>query len=118
MIDLPEVRRVLGRLRGFATANELLNWKVCSGNDLRDMDPAEASVTKVYTSERLLRAAQLVAATVRHWGDGRDPATAKLLADVDHDLKSEMKLTIGGGANEIQRELIGMLGLGLPKPLR
>ena len=118
IIDILEIRRVLGRLRGFATANEVLNWKVCSGNDLRDMDPAEASVTKVYTSERLLRVAQLVATTVRRWGDMRDGATAKLLADVDNDLKSEMKLTVGGGANEIQRELIGMLGLGLPKPLR
>jgi alkylation response protein AidB-like acyl-CoA dehydrogenase len=32
--------------------------------------------------------------------------------------RSLLILTFGGGTNEIQRDLIAMFGLGMPRPLR
>ena len=50
----------------------------------------------------------------RH-GDPADPETAALLRWLDVQAKRNLVLTFGGGVNEVQRELIAMSGLGLPR---
>jgi len=40
------------------------------------------------------------------------------MARVDRGVKGGLVLTFGGGVNEVQRELIAMLGLRLPRPPR
>jgi len=47
-----------------------------------------------------------------------DPATAELMTWLDVQLKRNIVLTFGGGVNEVQRELIAMAGLGLPRAPR
>lgn len=117
MIENPAVRRALGWCRAVLTTNELLNWRIAAGTG-DAVGAAGASVTKVYNSERLMEVGSLILDTVQQAGDPSDPATARLLETVYFTLKTEMKYPVGGGVNEIQRELISMLGLGLPKPLR
>src|SRR5690606_38363765 len=51
-------------------------------------------------------------------GDPADPATAELIEVTDRGVKGGLVLTFGGGGNEVQRELITMLGLSLPRPPR
>ena len=34
---------------------------------------------------------------------------------VEHHYRDDLFFTFGGGANEIQRDIIAMVGLGLPK---
>ena len=41
--------------------------------------------------------------------------TAELLHFLAATSKRNLVLTFGGGVNEVQRELIAMFGLGLPK---
>ena len=49
------------------------------------------------------------------YGDPADPATGDLLHYLDAQAKRNLVLTFGGGVNEVQRELIAMFGLGLPR---
>ena len=52
---------------------------------------------------------------VTAYGDPVDRETATLLHFLDATTKRNLVLTFGGGVNEVQRELIAMFGLGLPK---
>jgi hypothetical protein len=92
--------------------NELLNWQVAATAEL---SIADASATKVFSSEHLLAIGQSLAETVGRHADAAEPETAALLTWLDVQLKRNTVLTFGGGVNEVQRELIAMAGLGLPR---
>ena len=109
--DRPDVRRALARARATLRVNELLNWQVAGA----EPNAADASATKVFSSERLLRHAQELEEAVWRHGDPADPATAELLTWLDVQAKRNLVLTFGGGVNEIQREIIAAAGLGLPR---
>ena len=78
----------------------------------------DASATKVYGSERMQDAGRLVGEVLARFGDPSDPETAAFMDALDHSVKGAIVLTFGGGVNEVQRELITMLGLNLPRPPR
>jgi 3-oxo-4-pregnene-20-carboxyl-CoA dehydrogenase beta subunit len=115
LLDEPDVRRALTRTGAVLRVNELLNWQVATA---ASVDVADASVTKVFSSEQVLRLGPLLADLVGRYGDGADPATAELADWLDVQIKRNTVLTFGGGVNEIQRELIATLGLGLPRAPR
>jgi len=79
---------------------------------------ADASATKVFSSEHVQVTGQSLAELVGRHGDPADPATAALMTWLDVQLKRDIVLTFGGGVNEIQRELIATAGLGLPRAPR
>ena len=54
-------------------------------------------------------------ALVQRYGDPGDPATKELLDYLDGQAKRNLVLTFGGGVQEVQRELISMFGLKLPR---
>ncbi|MDA0634703.1 acyl-CoA dehydrogenase family protein [Nonomuraea sp. MCN248] len=116
--DQPDVRRALGRIRAFFRTNELLNWQVAASMDLGWLGAPDASATKVYASERMQEAGRLAGEILARHGDPADPETAGLMETIDRGVKGGLVLTFGGGVNEVQRELITMLGLGLPRPPR
>ncbi|MEU4619516.1 acyl-CoA dehydrogenase family protein [Actinoplanes sp. NPDC023801] len=106
-----DVRRALARTHAAHRVNELLNWQVAGAAP----EPADASATKVFSSERLLRLEQELSEVVARHGDPRDPVTAELLEWLDVHERRDLVLTFGGGVNEIQREIIASAGLGLPR---
>ncbi|MFD2349162.1 acyl-CoA dehydrogenase family protein [Nonomuraea ferruginea] len=118
LADQPDVRRVLGRVRAFSRTNELLNWQVAANMDLGWLGAPDASATKIYASERMQDAGRLVGEILARYGDPADPETAALIEVTDRGVKGGLVLTFGGGVNEVQRELIAMLGLSLPRPPR
>ena len=79
------------------------------------VDIADASATKVFSSERLQHLGQLLEEVVGRHGDPADPGTAELARWLDIQAKRNTVLTFGGGVNEIQRELIATAGLKLPR---
>ncbi|GGQ72448.1 acyl-CoA dehydrogenase family protein [Couchioplanes azureus] len=109
--DEPDVRRALGRAYACLRLNELLNWQVAGGEPA----VADASATKVFSSEWVLRVGHELEQLVGRHGDPDDPATAALMSWLDLQAKRNLVLTFGGGVNEIQRELIASAGLGLPR---
>ncbi|WP_049556719.1 acyl-CoA dehydrogenase family protein [Nonomuraea sp. SBT364] len=118
LADEPEVRRALGAVRAWFRTNELLNWQVAANMDLGWLGAPDASATKVYGSERMQDAGRLLGGILARYGDPADPETAELIARTDQAVKGAVVLTFGGGVNEVQRELIAMLGLSLPRPPR
>ncbi|MEU0481844.1 acyl-CoA dehydrogenase family protein [Streptosporangium sp. NPDC006013] len=117
-IEEPAVRRALGQVYAYFRTNELLNWQVAANMDLGWLGAPDASATKVYGSERLQDVGRIVGEVLARFGDPSDPGTADLMERVDRGAKGALVLTFGGGVNEVQRELIAMLGLSLPRPPR
>lgn len=111
-----DVRRSLGRIHAMVRLNELLNWQVAA-TDHGDQATviADASATKVYSTESLQEAGRLAEEIVGHYGDPADPATAELLTWLDRRTKQNLVVTFGGGVNEVMRELVASSGLKLPR---
>jgi 3-oxo-4-pregnene-20-carboxyl-CoA dehydrogenase beta subunit len=110
--DQQDARRALAEARATLRVNELLNWQVASASTV---EIADASATKVFSSERIQRFGQAFADLVGRHGDPADSATAELMSWLDTQHKRNLVLTFGGGVNEVQRELIATAGLGLPR---
>jgi alkylation response protein AidB-like acyl-CoA dehydrogenase len=108
----PDVRRALARAGAVMRVNELLNWQVAATPEL---SVADASATKVFSSEQVQAIGQALAEVVGRHGDPAEPDTAALMTWLDVQAKRNTVLTFGGGVNEIQRELIATAGLGLPR---
>jgi alkylation response protein AidB-like acyl-CoA dehydrogenase len=113
-IEQPDVRRALAETRATTRINELLNWQVAS-RDAGEVDVADASATKVFSSERAQHVYRLLEEVVGQHGDPADPATAELMHWLDVQAKRSLVITFGGGVNEVQRELIAQFGLKLPR---
>jgi alkylation response protein AidB-like acyl-CoA dehydrogenase len=117
-IEHPDVRRALAGVRACFRTNELLNWQVAANMDLGWLGAPDASATKIYGSERTQEIGRIVGDVLARFGDPSDPDTAEFVERLDRGVKGAIVLTFGGGVNEVQRELIAMLGLQLPRPPR
>jgi 3-oxo-4-pregnene-20-carboxyl-CoA dehydrogenase beta subunit len=114
LLTEPDVRRALDRAAAVMRVNELLNWHVAVAPNV---DVADASVTKVFSSEQLQLIGPELAEVVGRHADA-EPDTADLMTWLDVQVKRNIVLTFGSGVNEIQRELIATAGLGLPRAPR
>ena len=112
ILGQPDVQRALAQTYPSLRINQLLNRQVAAAGSV---GPADASVTKVFASERLQQLGQLLEELVGRHGDPADEDTAELVRWLDIQAKRNTVLTFGGGVNEIQRELIATAGLGLPR---
>ena len=112
VLGQPDVQRALAQTYASLRINELLNWQVAAADGI---GAADASVTKVFASERLQYLGQLLEEVVGRHGDPAGEETAELARWLDIQAKRNTVLTFGGGVNEIQRELIASAGLGLPR---
>jgi alkylation response protein AidB-like acyl-CoA dehydrogenase len=119
VVDAEWVRLNLARVRAKLEVLRLLNWKVAWSAARARLEPAEASAMKVYGSElgieayRLLQEVLGSAATVVAGSPG-----AVAGGDLEVGMRAAPIITFGGGTNEIQRDLIATLGLGLPRAPR
>ncbi len=112
VLDQPDVRRALARASAAERVNELLNWQVAV---TETVDVADASVTKVFGSEQAQRIGAELAEVVSRHGNLAEEQTAELARWLDVQNKRNTVMTFGGGVNEVQRELIAMAGLKLPR---
>jgi len=117
VIDAEWVQVLLGRSHARADMLKLLNWKLAS--DTEDLSPAHASATKVYGSEL---ATEVYRALMEIVGPeavvSGDSGGAVLRGRLERFYRSSLVMTFGGGTNEIQRDIIGYVGLGLPAAKR
>ncbi|HEY3470234.1 MAG TPA: acyl-CoA dehydrogenase family protein [Amycolatopsis sp.] len=115
LLDLADVRAVLAEVLAVTRVNELLNWQVAVSSANAAVEVADASATKVFSSEVIQRIGRNLEELVARHGDPSDPDTAELAEWLDVAAKRNIVLTFGGGVSEIQRELIASIGLGLPR---
>jgi alkylation response protein AidB-like acyl-CoA dehydrogenase len=109
----PDVRQALAKARAHVRVNELLNWQVAAAG--ADVSIADASATKVFSSDRTQWLGRALEEVVGTHGDPAEPDTGQLLRWLDVQAKRNLVLTFGGGVNEVQRELIATAGLNLPR---
>jgi len=113
LLTEPDVRQALARARAHVRVNELLNWQVAAAG--KDVSIADASATKVFSSDRTQWLGRALEEVVGVHGDPAEPDTGQLLRWLDVQAKRNLVLTFGGGVNEVQRELIATAGLNLPR---
>ena len=120
VIDSEWVQIALGRAHARVEALTLLNWKLAADADAGvGLSPAEASAIKVYGSElntEVYRSLMEVVGPMS--GLTADSEGAVLAGRLERMFRSSLVMTFGGGTNEIQRDIIGYVGLGLPAAKR
>jgi alkylation response protein AidB-like acyl-CoA dehydrogenase len=116
VIDAEWVRLNLARVHATTEVLKLLNWRIAAEADAgQPLHPATASATKVYGTELTTQAARLLmevlgtSATVSTGSPG-----ALLAGRVERMQRSALIMTFGGGANEVQRDIVAAAALGLP----
>ena len=120
VIDSEWVQIALGRAHARVEALTLLNWKLAADADAGvDLSPAEASAIKVYGSELNTEVYRTLTEIVGPMaGLTADSPGAVLAGRLERMFRSSLVMTFGGGTNEIQRDIIGYVGLGLPAAKR
>jgi alkylation response protein AidB-like acyl-CoA dehydrogenase len=120
VIDQEWVQTNLARVHAGLEFLRLMNWKVAwMATDGQPLDVAQASAVKVFGTEFYLEAFRLlmeVLGPVAYLRRGSPQSILK--SRLERNYRSLIILTFGGGTNEIQRDLIGMFGLGLPRASR
>jgi 3-oxocholest-4-en-26-oyl-CoA dehydrogenase alpha subunit len=97
---------------------KLMNWKVAWASD-KGLNPADASATKVYGTELALEVYRLLLQVIGQAGYLVEGSPGSILRGrLEHQARSQTIFTFGGGTNEIQRDIIAMIGLGMPRAPR
>ena len=115
LIDAEWVQLNLARVHAKAEYLKLINWELAS-SAAESPSPADASAAKVFGTELATEAYRLLmeilgpSATLRP-----DSPGALLRGRVERMHRAALILTFGGGTNEVQRDIIGMAALGLPR---
>jgi alkylation response protein AidB-like acyl-CoA dehydrogenase len=120
VIDTEWVQIALGRAHARIEALSLINWKLAADADAGvDLSPAEASATKIYGSELATEVYRALMEVVGpNAGITGASEGAVLAGRLERYFRSALVMTFGGGTNEIQRDIIGYVGLGLPAAKR
>jgi alkylation response protein AidB-like acyl-CoA dehydrogenase len=112
VIDQEWVQIHLARVHAKAQFLRLKNWQVASGSTV---GPADASATKVFGTEFATEAYRLLMEVLGANGALRAGSPAAVLhGRVERMHRAALILTFGGGTNEVQRDIIAMVGLRLP----
>ncbi|KAA8969497.1 acyl-CoA dehydrogenase [Mycobacterium sp.] len=118
LIDSEWVQLNLARVHAKVEVLKLINWELAS-SDTTTPSPADASAAKVFGTELATEAYRLLmevlgsGATVR-----QDSPGALLRGRIERMHRACLILTFGGGTNEVQRDIIAMVALGLPRANR
>ena len=116
MIGLPWVRNNLAEAYARIEAMKLLNWRMAAQLESGQLNPADASAVKVYGTEAVLEIYRLLQEVV---GPSALVSAGSPAAQIDGELELEARAatinTFGGGVNEIQREIVSMAGLRMPR---
>ncbi len=119
LIDQEWVKTKLAKVQVGAEALKLIcykqAWAIAQGN----LDIAEASTAKVYGSEFMIEACRDLMEILGQNSTLHSHSPANVLhGELERLYRTLSILTFGGGTNEIQRDIIAIFGLNMPRPLR
>jgi alkylation response protein AidB-like acyl-CoA dehydrogenase len=117
VIDQPWVQQALARVEAQVAAYRLLNLRVNSTMSAGALGMGEASAAKVFGTELTQQVARELLDIVGQAGV-RKGAAAPLKGELESAYRMAVINTFGGGANELQRDIIAMAGLGMPRAPR
>jgi alkylation response protein AidB-like acyl-CoA dehydrogenase len=117
VIDKPWVQQALARVEAEVAAYKLINLRVNAAMTKGALNMGEASAAKVFGTELAPLVARQLLEVLDHNGLRRG-ADAPLRGALESAYRVAVISTFGGGANEIQRDIIAMAGLGMPRAPR
>ena len=119
VIDQEWVQIHLARIYARLEFLQLINWKGAWTATQGHLDVADASTIKVFGTEFYLEAFRLLLEIVGQAGYvAKGSPEAVLASRLEMHARSLVILTFGGGTNEIQRDLIAIFGMNMPRSLR
>jgi len=119
VIDEPWVQLALARAHARIETLRLMAWRQAWNVGQDRLDPAESSTVKVYGSESFVQIYQLLLEVLGAPGAlKRGSPGAVLRGRLETYYRTTLVLSFGGGTNEIQRDIIAQLGLGMPRAPR
>jgi 3-oxocholest-4-en-26-oyl-CoA dehydrogenase alpha subunit len=117
VIDQPWVQLALARVEAQVAAYKLVNLRVNAAMTKSVLSMGEASAAKVFGTELTQQVARELLEVLD--GNGiRRGAGAPLRGELESAYRMAVINTFGGGANEIQRDIIAMAGLLMPRAPR
>ena len=118
VVDEPWVQIALAEAWARLEAQKVWNWRIAWELERACLDPARASAAKVY-APRLRRGLPAAARRIEKPARSRPARRARCCGgQIEVDWRGCQINTFGGGVNEIQREIVAMVGLGLPRAPR
>jgi 3-oxocholest-4-en-26-oyl-CoA dehydrogenase alpha subunit len=118
VIDQEWVQVHLARVHAKAEFLKLINWKIAWGVD-KGLSPADASATKVFGTEFATEAYRLLMEVLGPQAYVRTGSPGALLRGrIERMHRASLILTFGGGTNEVQRDIVAAVGLGMPPAKR
>ncbi len=118
VIDQEWVQLHLARVHAKVEFLKLINWKIAWGVS-KGVGPQDASATKVFGTEFATEAWRLLMEVVGQEATVVAGSPGSVLRSrLERMHRSALILTFGGGTNEVQRDIIAMVGLGLPRAPR
>jgi len=119
MLDQPWVQLNLARAYAKLEALKVLNWRSAWSITAGVPNMAEASAVKVLGTELCIEVYRLLLEIVEASGLVLHGEPGMLFGGIlENAYRSATTLTFGGGVNEVQRDIIAMAGLGLPRARR
>ncbi len=114
--ERPWVQMALAEAFVRLEAMKVLNWRMAWDQQQGRLDPARASAVKVYGTEVLIDVYRLLLEVLGAPGVVAAAAPgAQLRGRLEHAYRLCQINTFGGGVNEIQREIVSMAGLRMPR---
>ena len=116
LLEQPWVQANLARVKTGLEVVKLICWKQAWSMDQDALGMAEASMAKVYGTEFFVELYRLLLEVMGQAGTivGDSPG-AILQGKLEFRYRVGSVLTFGGGANEVQRDIIAMAGLWMPR---
>jgi len=117
--DQPWVQACLGEAYARVEAMKVMNWRMAWQMEQGDPSPVLSSASKVFSTETLIEVYRLLLEVLGMPGVVKaDSPGAQLQGEVEREWRMCQINTYGGGVNEVQREIVAMMGLELPRAPR
>ena len=117
VIDQPWVQQALARVEAQVAAYKIMNLRVNAAMTKGALGMGEASAVKVFGTELTQQVARELLEVLDRGGT-RKGDDAPLRGALESAYRIAVINTFGGGANELQRDIIAMAGLFMPRAPR
>ncbi|MFC9768122.1 acyl-CoA dehydrogenase family protein [Rhodococcus jostii] len=118
-LDIPWVQTDFARTHAKLEAMRLLNWKMTAAVARDALSGADAGATKAYGTETHVDVYRTLLGILGAAGRLRPGSPGAVLAgQIEQISRQSVVNTFGGGVNEVLRDMVGTLGLGLAREKR
>jgi alkylation response protein AidB-like acyl-CoA dehydrogenase len=119
VIDEPWVQQNLARCVARLEVLKLMTWRQAWNIQKDVLDPAESSTVKVFGSENFVQVLQWLQEVMGQTALIKEGSPGAFIAGrLERYYRTTLVLTFGGGVNEVQRDIISMAGLRMPRAPR